>query len=65
MSRIVLSLKMLTQRALAISISYVGKIARSRKKDADIKGVVIPGIVYIMVPWEHHQGFFSTLVFIL
>ena len=38
---------------------------RNREVKKDIKEVVIPGIVYIMVPWEYHPAFFSTLLFIL
>ena len=36
---------------------------RNREVKKDIKEVVIPGIVYIMVPWEYHPAFFfySTL----
>ena len=31
---------------------------RKREVKKDIKEVVIPGIVYIMVPWEYHPVFF-------
>ena len=31
---------------------------RKREVKKDIKEVVIPGIVYIMVPWEYHPAFF-------